>query len=154
MGKTWFLRLSRAAKDTSWLAWKRQVSVAVLSGFMSFFWLHRYGIEKNLIEQTIIIVCVVLAAVVIVPFLEFCNNFIKAPIRIAQDEISQLKDELEKTRKEFGQTIAAKDLKINDLSRELSEFKNTFKAPDLTFEPNRIQDSLVTPQGARVGRLL
>src|SRR5437899_4749848 len=131
MDKTYFQRFNRAISDTSWLAWRRPVAVGLLSGFLSSIWL-----EKNLMEQIIILICITLAAGIIIPLIEFSYNFIKAPIWIARERIEKLENEL------------------RDAKAEILQLKESSKAPDLTFETSVPQDSLVTPQGSRVGMSL
>ena len=102
----------------------------------TFYLLRQFGVKRDLNEQIIIAISVFIAAVLIVPLAEFIYNFIKGPIRIAEDKITSLKEQLKATQ------------------AELQQIKESRKAPELVFEPKITEDVLITPHGRTAGMAL
>ena len=94
---------------------------------------------------------------------------LKAPIIIMKTELQKSKTELGDLKQQHqtelvnlrqthendlnsrNQIISEKDLKLKQLSKELSNLKDSSKAPDLVFQPRISREGLVTPQGLRIG---
>lgn len=73
----------------------------------------------------------------------FAWNLLLAPARLRASE-----------RKAFNDQIGELNRKITGLTNELTKIKDSYRPPELVFEPKIIEDFLVTPQQSRVGKEL
>lgn len=90
-------RWKKAKKDTlGFRAWKRELFGAVLAAVIAYGALNFFGSEQGAREEVIAIGAVVLATLILIPMGEFAWNFIKAPIRITGDKVSQLEEQTQK----------------------------------------------------------
>lgn len=84
-------RWRRARRDTQgFRAWKREVSVPLLVGALTYMILLRYGSPQSAREQLIVVIVATLVTAILLPAAELVWNFARAPLRIAEDEIEKL----------------------------------------------------------------
>lgn len=89
-------RWRRARQDTQgFRAWKREVSVSLLVGALTYIVLLKYGSAQSARDEMIVVVVAILVTAVFLPVTELAWNFTRAPLRIAMDEIRRLKREKE-----------------------------------------------------------
>ncbi len=84
-------RWRRTWSDTrSFRAWKRDVTVSLLVGTLTYVTLLRYGSAQSARDQLIVAAVVTLVTAILLPAAELVSNFARAPFRMAEDEIQRL----------------------------------------------------------------
>jgi hypothetical protein len=104
--------------------------------------LRAYGINRDLIEQVIILGSVFIAAVIIVPLLEFAWNFVRAPILIKRDELAEAREALRKTQLRNAE-LEMRDKQIQEMLRN--------RGDDLIFQPEIVTKNFLIGDKRRRG---
>lgn len=95
-------RWKRARSDTQgFRAWKRELLGGLLGGALTYVSLRRFGSPQSASDEVIVIAVGMLVFVILIPLVELLWNFIKAPIRIAHDEIRKLAEENQQLRSQL-----------------------------------------------------
>ncbi len=83
--------LKRARTDTTgFRAWKREIAVAAMAAVLAYFFLP----ATEIMNEWVAIGCVVVASVVLVPMLEFGWNLAASPVRILNENIETISDQI------------------------------------------------------------
>lgn len=89
-------RWNRALHDTQgFRAWKREILVPLLVGTLTYVTLLRYGSPQSARDELIVAIVATLVTAVLLPAAELAWNLVRAPFRIAVDEIQRLNQEKE-----------------------------------------------------------